>query len=106
MGIKWMNSPGTSSEAYKPTTVEHLANMITHGVSTLLDILEAGYLARFALLGLKERKNVHEVEHWTHSYLCHKFCRACFISKLVDIPTNYKCSAVLHIVFYIKHLVS
>ena len=31
--IKWKNDPSDGSSAYKPTNVEHLANIMTHGVS-------------------------------------------------------------------------
>ncbi|XP_066597467.1 monocyte to macrophage differentiation factor 2 isoform X2 [Prorops nasuta] len=30
--IKWMNPRATTNQAYVPTTVEHIANVITHGI--------------------------------------------------------------------------
>lgn len=30
--VKWRNAPALSNQAYVPTTVEHIANIITHGI--------------------------------------------------------------------------
>ena len=35
--IKWKNERGRGGEAYKPTDVEHLANIVTHGASRIRD---------------------------------------------------------------------
>ena len=31
--IRWKNKPAAPNTAYQPTLVEHVANIITHGVS-------------------------------------------------------------------------
>lgn len=30
--VKWRNSPALSNQAYVPTTIEHVANILTHGI--------------------------------------------------------------------------
>ncbi|KAF0299236.1 Monocyte to macrophage differentiation factor 2 [Amphibalanus amphitrite] len=44
--IKWKNERGRHGEAYKPTDVEHIANIITHGVWILPSIFFALSLYR------------------------------------------------------------
>ena len=37
--VKWMNPRANTNEAYVPTYVEHLANVITHGIWVLPSLL-------------------------------------------------------------------
>ena len=44
--IQWKNDPPPKNQAYRPTQIEHLANIITHGVSFTLksDFLLANFI--------------------------------------------------------------
>ena len=38
--IRWKNKPAAPNTAYEPTLIEHVANIITHGVSISYIILD------------------------------------------------------------------
>jgi hypothetical protein len=48
--LKWKNSVAGKNEAYKPTYIEHIANIITHGVSVYLDGQVNPQIANFAFI--------------------------------------------------------
>ncbi|XP_015512793.1 monocyte to macrophage differentiation factor [Neodiprion pinetum] len=37
--VKWMNPRATTNEAYQPTSVEHIANVVTHGMWVIPSLL-------------------------------------------------------------------
>ncbi|XP_071876336.1 monocyte to macrophage differentiation factor 2 isoform X3 [Bombus fervidus] len=49
MRIKWMNPPACSNEAYIPTSVEHMANVATHGIWVLPSVIGSLELVRRSL---------------------------------------------------------
>ena len=38
--IRWKNKPAAPNTAYEPTLIEHVANIVTHGVSICYITLE------------------------------------------------------------------
>ncbi|XP_063240645.1 monocyte to macrophage differentiation factor 2 isoform X2 [Bacillus rossius redtenbacheri] len=38
-GVQWMNEKASRNQAYNPTTIEHVANVVTHGVWVLPSML-------------------------------------------------------------------
>ncbi|KAK1137109.1 hypothetical protein K0M31_001636 [Melipona bicolor] len=44
--IKWMNPPACSNEAYTPTSVEHIANVATHGIWVVPSVIGSWELVR------------------------------------------------------------
>ncbi|CAL7948687.1 unnamed protein product [Xylocopa violacea] len=44
--IKWMNPPACTNEAYTPTSVEHIANVATHGIWVVPSVLGSLELIR------------------------------------------------------------
>ena len=39
--IHWKNDPPAKGEQYKPTAIEHKANILTHGVSLFIKALQS-----------------------------------------------------------------
>ena len=55
--IRWKNKPAAPNTAYEPTLIEHVANIITHGVSISYIILD--FDDRLVLIWLSHAKLIH-----------------------------------------------
>ncbi|CAH1100268.1 unnamed protein product [Psylliodes chrysocephalus] len=99
--IQWMNEPALPQEAYRPTPIEHVANIITHGIwilpsiSATLELISRSKDGDQMLSALIYGATLIFLFTVSTSFHCVFFCKGC--SQLKDVL--HRCDRAMIYVF-------